>query len=74
MLTVNYQPSITSPWITTPPLRLGKFPSGLGTADLFVTIAADDRPVLRVDLYAGEICAPFKDAIRVGRASVRWLW
>ena len=33
------------------PLRLGGVPSGLGTADLFVTISDDDRPLLRVDLY-----------------------
>jgi hypothetical protein len=34
-----------------PPLRLGRIPSGLGTADLFVTISDDDRALLRVDLY-----------------------
>lgn len=33
------------------PVRLGKVPSGLGTADLFVTISDDNRPLLRVDLY-----------------------
>ena len=33
------------------PVRLGKVPSGLGTADLFVTISDNDRPLLRVDLY-----------------------
>jgi len=27
----------------------------------------DDRPVLRVDLYAGELSAPFKDAITWGQ-------
>jgi hypothetical protein len=66
MLRVSYQPSIASPWINMPPLRLGKIPSGLGTADLFVTIAEEDRPVLRVDLYAGDISAPFRDAIAWG--------
>jgi hypothetical protein len=50
-----------------PPLRLGKLPSGLGTADLFIMITDDDRPVLRVDLYAGESPAPFKDAIAWGQ-------
>jgi hypothetical protein len=34
-----------------PPVRLGKVPSGLGTADLFLTISDDDRPLVRVDLY-----------------------
>jgi hypothetical protein len=33
------------------PLRLGKVPSGLGTADLFITISEGDQPLLRVDLY-----------------------
>ena len=33
------------------PVRLGNVPSGLGTADLFVTIREEDRPLLRVDLY-----------------------
>jgi hypothetical protein len=67
MLRVSCQASIAPPWITMPPLRLGKLPSGLGTADLFVTVTDDDRPVLRVDLYAGESCAPFKDAIAWGQ-------
>lgn len=40
-----------SPWTAMPPLRLGKIPAGLGTADLFVTISDDDRALLRVDLY-----------------------
>src|SRR5258708_39443913 len=66
MLHVSCQPSIAPPWIAMPPLRLGKLPSGLGTADLFVTITDDDRPVLRVDLYAGDTSAPFKDAIAWG--------
>jgi hypothetical protein len=63
MLRVNCQPSITNPWTTMPPLRLGKLPNGLGTADLFVTITDNDRPVLRVDLYAEDLCGGFKDAI-----------
>jgi len=42
---------LDSPWTTMPPLRLGEIPSGLGTADLFIMISADDRPVLRVDWY-----------------------
>jgi hypothetical protein len=67
MLGVRCQPAIGPPWTTMSPLRLGKLPSGLGTADLFVTITDDDRPVLRVDLYAGESCAPFKDAIAWGQ-------
>jgi hypothetical protein len=33
--------ALDSQWTTMPPLRLGKVPSGLGTADLFVTISDD---------------------------------
>jgi len=47
------------------PVCLGKVPSGLGTADLFVTISDDDRPPLRVDLYgdsSSEIFT-FQDAL-----------
>ena len=40
-----------------PPLRLGRVPSGVGTADLFVTIEDDNGPILRADLYADQ--SPF---------------
>ena len=48
-----------------PPVRLGKVPSGLGTADLFVTICDGELPLLRVDLYADSSSesAAFQDAI-----------
>ena len=49
-----------------PPLRLGKIPTGLGTATLFVTISEDDRPLLRVDLYDGLSSSPFTDAVGWG--------
>jgi len=52
MLSVKQLITIDSPWTAMQPLRLGKLPSGLGTPDLFVTISDDDRPLLRVDLYA----------------------
>ena len=57
---------VASEWLTLPPLRLGRIPSGVGTADLFVTIEDDLRPVLRVDLYADQ--SPFyrEDAILWG--------
>jgi hypothetical protein len=59
MLYIKRQKSlpVESAWLTMPPLRLGKVPSGLGTADLFVTIEDDDAPILRVDLYADQ--SPF---------------
>jgi hypothetical protein len=51
MLSIKQLVTIDSPWTAMPPLRLGKIPSGLGTADLFVTISDGDRALLRVDLY-----------------------
>src|SRR5580700_4170197 len=53
MLSVKQLAAIESPWTTMPPVRLGKVPAGLGTADLFVTISDDDRPLVRVDIYGG---------------------
>jgi len=65
MLSIKRQMSlpVESAWITMPPLRLGNVPSGLGTADLFITIEDDDGPILRVDLHADQ--SPFvnQDAI-----------
>lgn len=56
--------ALDSPWTTMLPLRLGKTPAGLGTADLFVTISDDDRALLRVDLYAAsDGTFAFQDAI-----------
>jgi hypothetical protein len=63
MLGVSYQSTIDVPWTTMPPLRLGKLPSGLGTAGLFIVITDDGRPILRVDLYAEDESVPFKDAV-----------
>jgi len=59
MLSIKCQKSLSveSAWVTMPPLRLGKVPSGVGTADLFVTLEDDDAPILRVDLYADQ--SPF---------------
>jgi hypothetical protein len=59
MLYIKLQKSlpVQLPWVTLPPVRLGKVPSGLGTADLFVTIEDDDGPILRADLYVGQ--SPF---------------
>jgi hypothetical protein len=33
------------------PVRLGQVPTGLGTADRFVTVEDDNGPLLRLDLY-----------------------
>jgi hypothetical protein len=65
VLSVKQLVAIESPWTTMPPVRLGKVPSGLGTADLFVTISDNDRPFLRVDLYgdSSEESFTFQDAL-----------
>jgi len=54
--------ALDSPWTAMSPLRLGKIPAGLGTADLFLTISEDDRPLLRVDLYA-DCSGPFQAVV-----------
>lgn len=51
MLSIKQLQAIDPPWTTMEPVRLGSVPSGLGTADLFVIISDEDRPILRVDLY-----------------------
>ena len=65
MLSIKQLVTIDSPWTAMAPLRLGKIPSGLGTAELFVTISDGDRALLRVDLYgdsSSESCM-FQDAL-----------
>jgi hypothetical protein len=65
MLSIKRQKSLPleSAWVTMPPLRLGNVPSGVGTADLFVTIEEDDAPILRVDLYADQSLFAKQDAM-----------
>jgi hypothetical protein len=59
MLSTKQLVIIDSPWTTMQHIRLGKVTSGLGTADLFVTISDDDRPLLRVDLYGDSSAETF---------------
>lgn len=51
MISTNFQHVIESPWTEFEPVRVGKIPLGLGIPDLYVTIAVDDKPYLRVDVY-----------------------
>jgi hypothetical protein len=51
MLSIKQSAAIDSPWTTMLPVRLGSVTSDVGTADLFVTVSDDNRPLLRVDLY-----------------------
>ncbi len=66
MLGVSHQSAIQFPWTSMPPLQLGKLPSGFGTADLFIAITDNGRPILRVDLYEECESVPFKDALLRG--------
>jgi hypothetical protein len=63
MLHAELSTSIASPWSEMDPLQVGAFRPG--AADLFVAIAEDGRPVLRVDIYRSPHpeCFAFQDAI-----------
>jgi hypothetical protein len=65
MLSAKQRLTIDMPWVGMTPLRLGKVPTGLRTADLFVTISDDDRALLRVDLFGDSSSESFtfQDAI-----------
>lgn len=39
------------PWTQMEPIRLGRVPTGRGTADRFVVVESGKAPLLRVDLY-----------------------
>jgi len=46
------------------PIRVGRVPVALSTPDLYVTVADDDAPILRVDVYAfGPDTFAFQDAL-----------
>ena len=51
-------------WLSVISVRVGRVPPGGGTAECYVTVLEDDKPVLRVDVYAyGPDCFAFQDAI-----------
>ena len=46
------------------PVRVGRVPAVVGTPECYVTVAEDDKPALRVDVYAyGPDCLAFQDAM-----------
>jgi hypothetical protein len=51
MLTVKLSKALGTPWNRMEALRLGGLRAGSRAPDLFVTIADERRPVLRVDIY-----------------------
>ena len=51
MLKTKVVPAVEDSWLAVPAIALGTVPTGLGTPDSFVTVAADGRPTVRLDLY-----------------------
>lgn len=62
MITAHIHGVIDSQWLDLPAVRVGDVPSYLPTPDAFVTVADDDEPLLRVDLYDAGY-SPFCEAI-----------
>jgi hypothetical protein len=55
---------IDADWLLVAPIRVGPVPVAVGTPQCYVTLAEDDRPILRVDVYANQPdCYAFQDAI-----------
>jgi hypothetical protein len=48
---VQFQNVIESPWLELDPIRLGDVPKILATADRFVVVEADEKPIARIDIY-----------------------
>jgi len=51
MLSAELTVTIEHPWTEMQPLRLGAVLAGFPTADLFLTITDEQRPLMRVDVY-----------------------
>lgn len=62
MATAQFRSAIAEPWISLPPVRVGKLPPGLGTPDVYVVVETEDK-LLRIDVYVDERCAPFSDVL-----------
>jgi hypothetical protein len=56
------------------PVRLGQVPTGLGTADRFVTVESEQGPALRVDLYSStDECFAFEEVrLWSGFVAIGW--
>jgi len=50
-------------WSSVDFVRVGSVPVALGTPQLYVVVADDEDPVLRVDVYSDPDCFAFQDAI-----------
>ena len=62
MITAEIHGMVEAPWLDAPVVRVGDVPSYLPTPDVYVTVADEDEPLLRVDVYAADSSA-FWDAI-----------
>lgn len=55
---------VDAEWLGVESVRVGGVPAAIGTPACYVTVADDDKPVLRVDVHAyGPDCFAFRDAI-----------
>ena len=57
--------TIDEPWLRMEPIRVGRVPPGIGTADTYVTVSDDGKPVLRIDVYGdpGEETFTFSEVL-----------
>ena len=63
MTKIQFHPTIDARWTRVEPIRLGRVPTGLGTADQFITLDFVE-PILRVDLYkSSDESFTFDDAL-----------
>lgn len=62
------------PWAGMEPVQLGQVPTGLGTADRFVTVETEQGPLLRLDLYrSSDECFAFEEVrIWSGFVAIGW--
>jgi hypothetical protein len=55
---------VDAEWLRVEAIGVGRVPAGVGTPECYVTVVEDDKPVLRVDVYAyGPDSFAFQDAI-----------
>jgi hypothetical protein len=62
MSKIIFSTTIEPPWTNIEPIRLGTIPTGLGTADRFLTVTTDEGQRLRIDLYASGENRTFEEA------------
>lgn len=61
---IEWRTVIDQPWLEMDPVRVGAIPSGLGTADQYILLSDESRPLLRVDAYGdSELCQPFSHSM-----------